>query len=183
MMIPFLTVPDVVPEYRIPAHNVPGGFKGSRAIVCMPESVVTTNLATRLEHWGMTVLDALVRTVSDDRVPNLQEVQKAIQVVKISLRDDPNLVAILDYPTLKVLYEDLMQREHSPSILVMGSFDEQVLAVHNAHVEVHRFVLSPMKHSALYAKLDTILHQPRTRAPVVSGDAAHPHDRLALITI
>jgi CheY-like chemotaxis protein len=94
------------------------------------------------------------------------KIDECLEFVKTMLRKDANCIAILDYSTVKILFEDPAQRDLATSILCVGSFDEQVLAVHNAIVEVHRFVLSPMKFSALYNKIETLLSKPRERASV-----------------
>lgn len=120
------------------------------------QSVVTLNLATKLDKWGMQVKTAVFNEE--------KKIAECLEYVKTMLRQDSGCIAILDYPTIKKLFEDPSQRELSTSILCVGSFDEQVLAVHNAHVEVHRFVLSPMKFSALYTKIETLLCKPRERS-------------------
>jgi CheY-like chemotaxis protein len=100
-----------------------------------------------------------------------RKIGECLEFVKSVLRKDANCIAILDYSTVKILFEDPAQRDLATSILCVGSFDEQVLAVHNAMVEVHRFVLSPMKFSALYDKINTLLTKPRERT---SGTVSKP---------
>jgi len=45
ILIPFLTVPGSVPEYKIPKHVVLDAFKGASAVVCMPEVGFACNIA------------------------------------------------------------------------------------------------------------------------------------------
>jgi len=163
ILIPFLTVPASLPEYTIPKHVVMDAFKGASVVVCMPEKFITSNLATKLDKWGMSVKTAVF---NEER-----KIGECLEFVKSMLRKDANCIAILDYSTVKTLFEDPTQRDLATSILCVGSFDEQVLAVHNAMVEVHRFVLSPMKFSALYNKIDALLSKPRERT---SGTVSKP---------